>query len=370
LVELRWPLLGRRSPFIRADWPQRADARTDGAGALERRLAALLSGAAFEAERRIVRDIGAVLEAGCLASYPDGAGVQWRSPLAPRELALVKRYVAERGDGSARLYAAAASQANALAGWETIQRLGVEAAHLPSTLAAFPNVRELVLDGVPRDFASVLDAFPALRTLRVRARGTTIDAGALARARDLQTLDVDGAEVIAAASLAEIETLRALDLRDSTVDDLDAVLGLRLHALRLARVARVRSIEALRGHAHLRVLALAGLLDLASLHPLASLDRLESLDLSGLWQFDIADVTFVEAMPGLRRLRVDIGGHRKNVEIYKRRALALPLLFQEWSGAGVSGIENECGVQSLPMKPSSVTTSGSESSVSGSKGVV
>jgi hypothetical protein len=98
-------------------------------------------------------------------------------------------------------------------------------------------------------------------------------------------------------------------------------------ALRLARIAGVRSIDALAGRADLRVLSLAGLVHVDSVASIATLPNLESLELTGMWQFAVEDVAFVEHLPSLRRLRLDIGGRRKNVELYRRRSLAEPLPF-------------------------------------------
>ena len=163
--------------------------------------------------------------------------------------------------------------------------------------------------------------------MRVRARGASLDASHLARLASLQRLHLDAVDLRACASLARPLSLRALDLHDARVDDIDGVLALPLEALRLARVEPLRSLDPLHGNASLRALSIGEALDLADVRPIATLPHLESLELRGLWQFDVGDVAFIESMPSLRRLYLDIGGRRKNVELYKRRPLALPLPF-------------------------------------------
>lgn len=327
LSEWRWPLLGRRRRFLRAEWPARRGSRADDPRTLERRLAALVRGECWEGERYAVRDLRAPLEADVLAALPAQAVLEWREPLPPQDLALMERHVAATGTTRVRMYARAASQAGAAASWETISHLALEAAHVPAQLPAFPSVRELTLDGMPPHMETLLGAFPHLQVLRVRARGAAVDARVFGAAAQLQVLDVHGSAIANAGALAEMPALRSLDLRHANVDDAGALLQLPLDALRLTRVARLRSLAGLCENATLRVLSLGGLLELDELLPLAALPRLESLELCGLWQFAVGDIAFVESMPLLQRLVVDIGGRRKNLEIYRRRPFAFPLPF-------------------------------------------
>jgi hypothetical protein len=322
LVQLRWPLLGRRSPGAREGGAARESEHVAEPGEVERRLAALVAGEAYEPPRLAVCDLR---PAGAHALGELGAGtrVQWRDPLAPRELECVEHRT--RAGASVRLYGRAAAQAGELAAWPALARVELDAAFLPERLAPFPHVRELALEGVPHDLAAVLGAFASLETLRIRGRGASANAAAFAAARGLRVLDLHGVALHGTAALAKLEALRVLQLGDVAADDPEAPLRLPLESLRAARVAGVRSLEALRANASLRALALAGLTALDDASPIASLERLESLELRGLWQFGVGDLAFVERMPALRRLFVDIGGRRKNVEIYRKRSLALPL---------------------------------------------
>ena len=52
--------------------------------------------------------------------------------------------------------------------------------------------------------------------------------------------------------------------------------------------------------------------------------RLEQLELLGFWQFSIAEVEPLLALPRLLRAEIDIGGRRKNVELYRRVRWAYP----------------------------------------------
>jgi hypothetical protein len=324
LVALRWPLLRAHPAFVRAEWPAAAG-RAAEPGEVERMLAALAGGQAYRRERLSVLDVTSARDLRGIEQRGGRVRLQWRSPLAPVDLAAAARAAA--GGASLRLYGAAVSQVGTLASCAPFACLALDAATIPRGLPPFPHVRDLELDGVPEDQAAIFAAFPSLESLRVRARGARIDATHLADLASLRRLYLDAAEVRACAHLARLTALRSLDLRDARVDDIDAVLALPLQALRLTRVEPLRSLEMLRGNMALRTLSLGESLDLTDLHPIADLPRLESLELRGLWQFDVADAAFVESMPSLRRLYVDLGGRRKNVELYKHRSLALPLPF-------------------------------------------
>ncbi len=67
------------------------------------------------------------------------------------------------------------------------------------------------------------------------------------------------------------------------------------------------------------------------------LQKLEQLELDGLWQFDVPDVEPLLAMPALVRAKVDIGGRRKNVELYKRARWAYPWPFESVMEAARNG---------------------------------
>jgi hypothetical protein len=325
IVQQRWPVIGAQPTFVRSEWGVVTHAPAAGPGLMERRLAALAAGAAFEPAPISVRDLRSPIEPHALDRVPDCVCLQWREPLSSQDLEALKALAAARAGASVRLAGNAVVQINALAGWPSLHRLRFDAARLPDALEPMPFVFDIELEGVPVDVAGTLAAFPNLRTLRIRARGSAVNASRLAGAAGLEVLVLRDVALTGAASLRELPALRVLDIESATLDDADATFGLALSELRLANVAPVRTIAALRDHPTLRTLALTGLIDVNDLGPIATIARLESLDLRGFWQCAIDDVAFIESMASLRRLYLDIGGRRKNIEIYRRRPLAEPL---------------------------------------------
>ena len=329
LAHSRWPVLGAYRGFDPKDWPEPGgDASRP--RAVEETLLALATGAAAPRRRRTVRNLRAPLDAHVLAALPLDARVQWRSARSPDELAALQAWLAQRPHASIRLYGDATAQAMQLARWPELHALAVDAASLESGGEAFAAVRALEIDGLPANLDAVLARFPALRSLSIEARGAALDAAALSAAPSLTRVSLASARIGDAAAIARLPNLRALALCDGSLDDPGAVLGApHLRALRLARIAGVASIEAIAAHPQLRVLALEGLTHVDGVRVLATLERLESLELTGMWQLAVDDVKFVLDMPALRRLDLDIGGRRKNVELYKRRSFAHPRAFDD-----------------------------------------
>lgn len=112
-----------------------------------------------------------------------------------------------------------------------------------------------------------------------------------------------------------VTTAVALDIAQvDAVPSLDALAALR--ALRLARIRRridLAAIEALRPS----VLALEEVA-VDDLGALAAWTWLEQLELRGFWHYNVRDVEWLMRLPNLVRLTLDLGGRRKNVEIYRR----------------------------------------------------
>ncbi len=325
IVQQRWPAIGAQPRFVRSDWGFAQSAPAAAPGLMERRLAALAQGAEFEPARLSVRDVRSPIEPQAFDGIPDRVSLQWCEPLSPSDLGALASIVAAKAGASVRLSGNAVSQVNGLAEWRSLARLRLESAHLPEGLARLPAVLDLELDGVPANLARTLEAFANLKTLRIRARGAAVNAPALAGAPKLEVLVLRDAALTAAASLRDLRALRVLDLASATIDDADAAFGLPLRELRIANVEPVGTLAALRDHPTLQTLALAGLIDVNDLGPIATIAGLESLDLRGFWQCAVDDVAFIASMASLRRLHLDIGGRRKNVEIYRRRSLAEPL---------------------------------------------
>lgn len=325
IVQQRWPAIGAQPRFVRSDWGFAQSAPAAGPGLMERRLAALAEGAKFEPARLSVRDVRSPIEPQAFDGIPDRVSLQWCERLSPSDLGALASIVAAKAGASVRLSGNAVSQVNGLAEWRSLARLRLESAHLPDGLARLPAVLDLELDGVPANLARTLEAFANLKTLRIRARGAAVNASALAGAPKLEVLVLRDAALTAAASLRDLRALRVLDVESATIDDADAAFGLPLRELRIANVEPVGTLAALRDHPTLQTLALAGLIDVNDLGPIATIAGLESLDLRGFWQCAVDDVAFIASMASLRRLHLDIGGRRKNVEIYRRRSLAEPL---------------------------------------------
>jgi hypothetical protein len=283
--------------------------------------------ASCERPRRTFRDLRSPLDEGLTATLPGDARVQWRSPLRGAEVDAMAAWLKGHPQGALRLYGAATAQILAFDPDAVPERLHLDGALLPSDLPAMPNVRVLSLTGIGRDLRAQLRAFPGLRTLYLVPRAP-IDASALAGMNRLEGLSIASAGVSNATALRALPELRALELRDVVVDDAAAAMGVpSLAALRLRNVARLRSIDALQADPNLRVLALENLTHLESVGVLATLPRLESLELTGAWQFSLDDVACIAGMQRLHALCIDIGGRRKNVEIYKKLCRPKPRRF-------------------------------------------
>jgi len=274
-----------------------------------------------------VADLRAPVDAGVLASLRADTRLQWREPLERPDLERIEAWLATRPRAAIRLYGSAAAQAGVLAQWPEFGRLEIAAWAIDAMIAPI-GVRALAVDGVPADLRRLASVFPALETLAIVARGAVVDAGAIATAQTLKRVSIAAGKITHAQSLTDMPELVALEIRDATVDDADAVLQTNAVALRLSKIADVRWLDALAERSRLRTLALADLLHLQSLAPIARLRALDCLELTGLWQFGVGDAEFIIGMPSLRFLRIDIGGHRKNVEIYKRSNTLLPPAFE------------------------------------------
>jgi hypothetical protein len=136
--------------------------------------------------------------------------------------------------------------------------------------------------------------------MRVAQRGMTFDPRTIPP--DIIALDLSG---VALTSLDFPPTLRALRLAwIATPVDLRALAALPLHALHLEELRELRGVDAL-----------------------ARFTSLQQLEMLGFWQLTLADVEPLLAHPRLVRAEIDIGGRRKNVELYKRANWAYPWPF-------------------------------------------
>jgi len=145
---------------------------------------------------------------------------------------------------------------------------------------------------------------PDARYVRIAERGLVLDPRELAqRYPHLEALDCSGVTLM---SLAFPPTLRALRLAwISTPVDLRELAARNLDALHLEALRELRGIDALSRYTSLR-----------------------QLEMLGFWQLTLRDVEPLPALRNLVRAEIDIGGRRKNVELYKRASWAYPWPFE------------------------------------------
>ncbi len=276
-------------------------------------------------KRFCVRDLHGPFDARTFAALASDARIQWREPLAAPDLARAGAWLQAHPDASLRLYGSACAQLETMAAESFVPtRVWLDGPRFDE-LSALPGVLDLTLEGAPAGLGKLLAAFPVLETLETDFRGAPFELEALANVPKLRRLSLARTSLRGGGPRQLPPALAILELRDVGADGIDEMLCVEgLRALRLCGIARLRSIDALTSRGDLRILALESLTHLESLRVLASLPRLESLDIAGLWQFSLADAAVVTSIEGLRHLAIDIGGRRKNVEIYKKVPLPKP----------------------------------------------
>ncbi len=304
LVSLRWPSLGAL-PAARDREPAASlSPRILAPAQVERELSLRANLAPDAGPPLRVSDLRAMPPNGELEALPDGTRLQWRRIPHGFDDERIYGWLADRPNASLRLYGPASNDVRCLDGMRNLRHLSiVRAQAIPPELACVTHLR---CEGVPVGGAAFFAAFPNVASLAVAGDGANFDLVALEPA----------------------STLRALDARTVVLDlAAGARVLARLTALRLYAAASLTSIESLAGLPALRVLALERLLWLASLEPLCRIDGLASLDLSKLPQFSLEELAVLARLPCLRYLRVDVGGRRKNAEVYRRFPLPEPWPF-------------------------------------------
>jgi hypothetical protein len=182
-------------------------------------------------------------------------------------------------------------------------------AHAERIVATHCGVADLELPPLAVRAGEWKPAFgPDSRYVRITGRGVTLDPRDLAQQfPQLEVLDCSG---IALTSLEFPPTLRALRLaRVATAVDLRDLAALPLHTLALEQLRDVRGVESL-VHWH----------------------SLEQLEMLGFWQLELDDVMPLVRLPRLVRAEIDVGGRRKNVELYRRTTWAYPWPFELVAG--------------------------------------
>ncbi|MDQ2866359.1 MAG: hypothetical protein M3R51_09050 [Candidatus Eremiobacteraeota bacterium] len=258
-----------------------------GAALSERRIAARLRRLPF-IERSIgVRDMRD-------GGEPDGSLLTWGRPLDAPTLLRIERYVRERPATAIRLYGTAVSQLAHIAAWPIAHlRVAGEVSGI-----IMESVRELHLETTV-DIGAAVACAPNVSTLRIATRDAILDARTIAQC-GITLLDCSG--------LKRLLHLNALP---------------SLRALRLARIAEEPALDV----PHLRALCIDEVA-ITSLDALHEMPELQQLDLRGLWQLSIQDARSLRSFPQLIRCWVDIGGRRKNIEIYREARWAYPWPFE------------------------------------------
>ncbi|HEV7178520.1 MAG TPA: hypothetical protein VGN11_01515 [Candidatus Baltobacteraceae bacterium] len=274
-----------------------------GAALAERIVARRAGKLPFEERPRTVRVLRPFASLDSFAAPAPGGGdtmFTWSRPLDAATLDAVGEYVELHPRTALRPYGAAVPQVR------DCEALRPRILHLTAPLErrlCFDRVESLHLEAA-MNVRETLTAFPALRALRVAAR---IDLNLDGFGEGITTLDCSGLHSITARRpLASLRMLRVA--RCSSTVDLASLAPAMLSTL---------AVE------HCRI---------AEIDAMLTLRLLRQVELQGFWQFEIADIEPLLAMPSLLRALVDIGGRRKNIELYKRASWAYPWPLS--SGAG------------------------------------
>lgn len=225
---------------------------------------------------------------------PCGTLLTWRRPVGEAMLRRIEGYVEKNAGVTLRLYGEALTQLRAFEQWP-LRRLRIAGA--PDANVRLESVRELHVEA-HIDLAAAMRCFPNVVALRFAARDAAFD-GASFDASRIAALDCSG--------LAHVRNIRALTA---------------LRALRLARIVERPTLAGIDPF----VLALDDV-PVQSLSALETMHRLEEIELRALWQLRIEDAMGLLLLPRLVRGWADIGGRRKNIEIYRRAQWAHPWPF-------------------------------------------
>jgi hypothetical protein len=305
LVLHRWKRTGRDARF--SDTGARARNRHWIAPARAERLVAASLGAPHPRERKMsVLEVRSDNAARAVASLDDDTILAITGRLDRAALDALLDAVHDRPGIMVRLQHAGIEHLDELAR-TPMRRLTL--ATLPQRMPSLPGVLELTIAGAP-DVAAVASACPNVSALKIVAGGVPVDLTALTALAALTSLDLSNAHVPDARPFASLQALRALRLsRVTGVSDAGAFSALRLRTVALEHLHEIRSVRELR-----------------------AIETLEQLELLGLWQFEIADVEWTLERARLHRAEIDIGGRRKNVELYRRASWAYPWPFA-WAPA-------------------------------------
>jgi hypothetical protein len=292
LVLQRWRRSGAR---VRCEPVAPERTQWIGPAHAERIVAARLGIVPLDPPPLLVRELASDTLEPALADLEEQSMLSCPRPLGERALAQLREWLTDHR--CARVRVCDGATLIALAG-TPIERLTL--AGVQGTLPAFPAVADLELLA-PADLRAVAAAFPNLRRLRIAARRMRVDASALHEFHALETLDVSGV----------------------ALESIDALAGLKLRALRLARIDATLDVRALESPT-LRTLAIEHARDLRGVAAFETWTALEQLELLGLWQAHLDEVRSLVNLRALVRAEIDLGGRRKNVELNHHANWAYP----------------------------------------------
>lgn len=288
LVHLRWKLLERG--VAPKDVPEAENAYWMPSARAERIAGGRLGVAVPPARNRNVLE---VREDAIPVSIVEGMTLSWNQPLSDPALNRIRALVESSSNIGIRLDECACTQARSISSWH-FMRLSL--AGECERLAPMAHVRELDL------FAHVpVQFFPKVKRLRLLGRR-----------------HFDAHQLIALPRLEHLE-LHGLSLERPS-------RFLNCPALRELRISRVTGLEKARHVAlpQLRALALDDIGDLSEIDTLREMTALDQLELRGFWQYELPEMEWLLNMPALKRAEFDIGGRRKNIELYRRANWAYP----------------------------------------------
>ncbi len=280
LALYRWPVAGRVHPFEAPAYPAPESRRIEAPEIVQDRLACARAGATWARPHLAVYDVRGDVTAERLAGLPDDARLQWREALSDVSLHAIAEWFAAHFWAEVRPYGAASNHAPGRA----LLRASTRRAQSLET----------------HDLARDADVLEGARIERLTVRGNSsahVDARDIAALQTLRSLHVGGLELRNAEELVGLSGLRALTLR--------GVRGLR-DLTWLEQMAITH-------------LSLEGILNVDDIGPIERMPHLEQLELRGAWQISLDELAWLRDATGLRGLTLDIGGRRKNAEIFKAR---------------------------------------------------
>ena len=178
-------------------------------------------------------------------------------------------------------------------------------AHAERIVAAHLGIADIELPPLRVHGIQTKAQYPSdARYVRIAQRGLELDPRELAtRFPNLEALDCSH---VTLRSLVFPPTLRALRLAwIATPIDLRELAQLPLHTLVLEEPRELRGIDVL-----------------------ATWSSLQQLEMLGCWQLTLDEMLPLTANATLQRAAIDIGGRRKNVELYRRANWAYPWPFE------------------------------------------